>query len=167
MFAIFRHPVERVVSIFYYLQGATWEPTYNPEYASWTIDDYAHSEVCESNWMVRSLTNKMTGPLTPDDFFIAKEVLRKKCLIGLMEGMEESIIRFHAYFKLGDENALECSRNQFATKGSNSHSHPALDQGGETWAVLAKKNALDIRLYEYAQELFEEQGEWLKKEKLI
>jgi len=169
MFALFRHPVERVISIFYYLQGATWEPTYNPEYAQWTIDDYARSPYCESNWMVRSLTNKMTGPLSGDDILVAKEVLRRKCLVGLMEGMDESITRFHSFFRFGDEDALKCSREQFANKGAgtNSHSHPTLDQTSETWAILAQKNTLDIRLYEYAQELFEEQGKWLKKQKLI
>lgn len=169
MFAIFRHPVERVISIFYYLQGATWEPTYNPEYAQWTIDDYALSPYCESNWMVRSLTNKMTGPLSSDDISIAKEVLRRKCLIGLMEGMEESVQRFHSYFGFGDDKALQCSRDHFSRKGSgaNSHSHPVVDQASEIWAVLARKNELDIQLYEYAQQLFKEQGEWLVKKNMI
>ena len=55
MFALFRHPIERLTSIFYYLQKATWEPTYDPQLAQMTIDDYARSEKCESNWLVRSL----------------------------------------------------------------------------------------------------------------
>jgi len=169
MFAVFRHPVERVVSIFHYLQTATWEPTYNPEYATWTIDDYARSPYCESNWMVRSLTGKMTGPLSGDDVGIAKEVLRRKCLVGLMEGMDESMLRFHSFFGFGDDAALGCAREHFSRKGSgaNSNGHPALDQASDTWAELARKNGLDILLYEYAQQLFDEQGEWIKKEKMI
>lgn len=169
MFSIFRHPVERVVSIFYYLQGATWEPTYNPEYAQWTLDDYARSPHCESNWMVRSLTNKMTGPLSGEHFQIARELVQRKCLVGLMEGMEESVARFHTFLRLGDGDALQCALQRFAGKGraSNSHRHPALDQASETWAVLARKNQLDIRLYEYAQQLFEKQGKWLKKQRLV
>ena len=164
MFAVFRHPIDRVVSIFYYLQSATWEPTYNPQYAAWTIDEFARSPYCESNWMVRSLTNKMEGPLSPDDIEIAKEVLRRKCLVGLMERMEESIVRFHTYFGFGDEVALLCSQQTFASKGSsksNSHSHPKLDEQSETYEILRVKNELDIRLYEYAKELFEEQGKLL------
>jgi len=169
MFAVFRHPVERVVSIFHYLQTATWEPTYNPEYATWTIDDYVGSPYCESNWMVRSLTGKMTGPLSGDDLGIAKEALRRKCLVGLMEGMDESVLRFHSFFGFGDEAALGCAREHFSRKGSgaNSNGHPALDQASDTWAELARKNGLDILLYEYAQQLFKEQGEWLKKERMI
>ena len=164
MFAVFRHPIDRVVSIFYYLQSATWEPTYNPQYAAWTIDEFARSPYCESNWMVRSLTNKMEGPLSLDAIEIAKEVLRRKCLVGLMDRMEESIVRFHTYFGFGDEAALLCSQQTFASKGSsksNSHSHPKLDEQSETYEILRVKNELDIRLYEYAKELFEEQGKLL------
>ena len=163
MFALFRHPVERLVSIFYYLQGATWEPTYNPIYAQWTIDDYAQSEYCESNWMVRALLDKMTGPLSGEDIMVAKEVLRRKCIVGLMHRMEDSIVRFHSYFGFGDDNALQCSKDNFVRKGTaqNTHKHPKLDQNSATWEILEKKNGLDLMLFEHAQQLFEEQGKWL------
>ena len=177
MFALFRHPIQRVTSIFYYLQSATWEPTYNPEYAQWTLHEYANSPYCESNWMVRSLVQKMTGPLVPEDVFIAQEILRRKCLVGLMEEMEESIRRFHSYFHyryLGieeDENAaLNCAIENFAKKGlsgQNSHGHPTLDETSETYEILATKNQLDVRLYEFAKELFVEQGKWMKEKKML
>ncbi|KAL7519898.1 hypothetical protein ACHAWX_004652 [Stephanocyclus meneghinianus] len=172
LFAMFRHPVDRVTSIFYYLQKATWEPTYHPVYSTWTIDDYVNSPICESNWMVRSLVNKLEGPLDPDDVKIAKEILSQKCLVGLMDRMEESVVRFHAYFGFGNDAALNCARQQYTTKGSkvaeqNSHSHPALDPNGETYALLAKKNRLDIILYDHAVRLFAEQGTWMKEQKLI
>ena len=188
MFAIFRHPISRLTSIFYYLQSATWEPTYNPHYATMTIDDYASSDTCESNWMVRSLRDKMTGPLNVDDLHIAKEVLRRKCIIGLLERMEESVIRFHTYFKFDTpyEDALNCAIRNFAIKeggggggsgrgnGNNgkqnagpSNNHPKLESNSETYKILEQKNMLDIKLYEYAQELFIEQGEWMKAKKMI
>ena len=187
MFAIFRHPISRLTSIFYYLQLATWEPTYNPHYATMTIDDYASSDTCESNWMVRSLRNKMTGPLNVDDLHIAKEVLRHKCIIGLLERMEESVIRFHTYFKFDTpyEDALNCAIRNFGSKeggggggsrgnGNNgkqnagpSNNHPKLESNSETYKILEQKNMLDIKLYEYAEELFIEQGEWMKAKKMI
>ena len=179
MFALFRHPVQRVTSIFYYLQSATWEPTYNPEYAQWTLFDYANSPYCESNWMVRSLVRKMTGPLNPEDVLIAQEILRRKCLVGLMEDMEESIRRFHSlyfrprYFENNaneEENAaFNCAIEHFATKGlsQNSHGHPKLDETSETWEILAAKNRLDIQLYEFAKELFVEQGKWMKNQNVL
>lgn len=139
MFALFRHPVQRVTGIFYYLQSATWEPTYNPEYAQWTLFDYANSPYCESNWMVRSLVRKMTGPLNPEDVLIAQEILRRKCLVGLMEDMEESIRRFHSlYFRPRyvennaneeENSAFNCAIEHFAKKGLSS-------EGGDEWCVL-------------------------------
>jgi hypothetical protein len=181
MFAIFRHPISRVTSIFYYLQSATWEPTYNPSYAGMTIDDYASSPYCESNWMIRSLRNKMTGPLTVDDLHIAKEILHQKCIIGLLEYMEESVIRFHSYFKFDTpyEDALNCAIRNFAIKESGGGgsskgkqnagrtNHPMLDTNSATYKILEQKNMLDIRLYEYAKELFIEQGEWMTAKNMI
>ncbi len=173
MFALFRHPVNRVVSIFYYLQSATWEPTYNPAYADWTIDDYARSPNCESNWMVRTLVDKMTGPLEPEDVNVAMETLRRKCLVGLLEDMEGSVTRFHHYFRFRTpyDDALGCSLRNFATKGGNhgqnGHVHPNLDPKSETYRILEQKNQLDVRLYDYAKELYAEQGEWMQRMKLI
>lgn len=170
MFAVFRSPVDRIVSLFYYLQQATWEPTFNKEYASMTIDEYARSPLCESNWMVRSLVNKMEGPLEPFDFAIAKEVIRQKCIIGLLDEMDETIRRFHSFFGFENEEALACARQKFAVAGgsqSNSHTHPKLDPNGDTWQIIEKKNMLDIRLFEYAIELWHEQGEWMKNENML
>jgi len=169
MFAVFRSPVDRIVSLFYYLQQATWEPTYNPEYASMTIDEYAHSPLCESNWMVRSLVNKMEGPLEPSDIAIAKEIIRQKCIVGLLSEMDETIRRFHSFFGFENDEALTCARQNFAVAGgsqSNSHKHPKLDHG-ETWQAIESKNMLDIRLFEYAIELWHEQGGWLQNENMF
>ena len=170
MFAVFRSPVDRIVSLFYYLQQATWEPTYNAEYASMTIDEYARSPLCESNWMVRSLVNKMEGPLEPSDIAIAKEIIRQKCIIGLLDEMDETIRRFHSFFGFENDEALTCARQNFAVAGgsqSNSHKHPKLDPNEDTWQVIEKKNMLDIRLFEYAIELWHEQGEWMKNENML
>ena len=174
LFAVFRDPIERVTSIFYYLQKATWEPTYSPIYATWTIHDYAKSPVVESNWMVRSLVNKLEGPLEPDDVKVAMEILNKKCLVGLIDRMEESIMRFHRYFGFDNERSLNCAFEQYVSKekGSrteeqNSHSHPQIERKGETYRLLAEKNSLDIILYEYAILLFEDQGKWMKDQNLL
>ena len=174
LFAVFRDPIDRATSTFYYLQKATWEPTYNPIYATWTIHDYANSPRVESNWMVRSLVNKLEGPLDPEDVEVAKEILHKKCLVGLMDRMEESILRFHKYFGFDNERSLQCAFEQYVSKetGSrteeqNSHSHPQLERKGETYRLLAEKNSFDIVLYEYAVRLFEDQGKWMKDQKIV
>ena len=182
MFTLFRHPIDRVVSIFYYLKTATWEPTFNKLFEQWTIDEYVKSQYVESNWMVRSLIGQMTGPLSPGALDTAKEVLRRKCLVGFMSKMEESIIRFHKYFKFGmhHDDALQCAiqtfvkdggskqviHSEYAVQGgstaSNKSKYPKLnDENSETYIILAATNSLDIQLYEYAIELFDEQGKLL------
>lgn len=91
-----------------------------------------------------------------------------------MDRMEESVLRFHAYFGWREEEALDCAKKQYISKSNgsrveeqNSHSHPTLDPKGETYASLAKKNRLDIVLYEYAVRLFDEQGKWMRDQNLI
>ena len=101
-FSVMRHPVERAVSLFYYLQNATWERTYDPTLQNMTLEEYATSEKAESNWMVRMLNNE---PAAVDErhLNIAKEILKDKVLIGLTEKMEDSVARFYSYFGWGGE----------------------------------------------------------------
>lgn len=45
IFCVFRHPIERAVSLFYYLKKASWEPTFNSKLEKIeSIEDYAISE---------------------------------------------------------------------------------------------------------------------------
>ena len=53
LFLVIRHPLERVVSLFYYLQNATHEPTYNPSYQTMTLEEYSNSTYVESNFITR------------------------------------------------------------------------------------------------------------------
>lgn len=161
MFAVFRNPIDRIVSQFYYLQNATWEPTYNPAFAKMTIAQYVRSDIVESNWMVRTLVNKMVGPLSSEDLPVAKEILRKKCVVGLMGHLNSSIARFEKYFGFTHKSSKSTEEIQrcvskYMRKGSNSHRHPTqLDR--ETEEILTQKNGLDIELFRFAQKLFLEQ----------
>jgi len=49
IFALFRNPVDRSVSKFYYLQGATWERTYRPEWAGMSIMEWAMKHNLDEN----------------------------------------------------------------------------------------------------------------------
>jgi hypothetical protein len=74
MFAMFRHPIQRVISLFYYLQTATHEVTYNPKLAEMTIEEYAESPLLEANFIIRSLVNKMEEPLSMSDLNFKKKM---------------------------------------------------------------------------------------------
>lgn len=102
--ALFRHPIDRVVSKFYYLQTATWERTYRPEWAELTIMEWAQKPSEDENFMVRKLVGKSFGdPVDLHDLIVAKELVRQRVVVGLMSEMEESFKRFNIVLGV-DEN---------------------------------------------------------------
>lgn len=162
LFAMFRHPVERVISLFYYLRSATWEPTYNPVLQNMTLQEYAESQLAESNFMVRGLVDKMEGALSDDDLELAKEILRQKCVVGLMDRWEESMDRFDFFFNFQPdgarhEQARQCREGFREKGGSNKHKHPAVNHTSVAYLELERKNDLDLRLYDYIHKLYSEQ----------
>ena len=170
-FTIVRDPIDRVVSLFYYLQKASHEPTYNPALQEMTLEDYATSSLAETNFVSRTLLNKMEAPLLEDDFLRAAEILRTKCLIGLLDQLEESVRRFDLYFgfqvahdptsadpSFSSSSSLVCT-DKYLKTGSNRHCHPAVPpKDSPTYQVLQRNNHMDVRLYAYARELFTQQA---------
>ena len=158
IFSVMRHPVERAVSLFYYLQNATWERTYDPTLQNMTLEEYATSKKAESNWMVRMLNNE---PATVDDrhLHIAKRILQEKVLIGLTSQMEESVRRFYSYFGWSGpgDRWSQCER-RLLFGGANTNDHHSLKEGAMAWDLLSSRNSLDVALYDYAVELFHRQG---------
>jgi len=159
MFTMMRNPIERAVSLFHYLGVADWEPTYDPDLAYISIEMYARSKRIEHNWMVRFLSNELERDLTEKHLDVAKEVLRKKCLVGILDEKAESFMRFEKYFgwPLPSEEAKSCHEN-FIENASNKHDHPLIEEGSAAWELLSVKNDLDMKLYEYGKELFREQA---------
>lgn len=48
-FTLIRHPIERTVSTFYYLQISDWEPTYNVDYKNMSLLQYAQGDKVPSD----------------------------------------------------------------------------------------------------------------------
>eukprot|EP00549_Striatella_unipunctata_P004551 CAMPEP_0118697722 /NCGR_PEP_ID=MMETSP0800-20121206/14706_1 /TAXON_ID=210618 ORGANISM="Striatella unipunctata, Strain CCMP2910" /NCGR_SAMPLE_ID=MMETSP0800 /ASSEMBLY_ACC=CAM_ASM_000638 /LENGTH=505 /DNA_ID=CAMNT_0006597269 /DNA_START=173 /DNA_END=1690 /DNA_ORIENTATION=+ len=165
LFTVFRHPVERAISMFYYIQVADWEPTYKPELKSWTLEQYATSDIIENNWMTRQLSNQLGGDLTEDNLKVALEVIRRKFLVGLMSEMETTMGRFEKFFRwkyhVNPTNQEKC-RVQLLSGGANSNSKnkPKKEKpkpGDKVYELLAWQNNYDLQLYEYIEALFQEQ----------
>lgn len=96
IYALFRHPVDRAVSKFYYLQTATWERTYRPEWVGMDIIDWATEENADENFIVKKLMGKkLSETVDMSDLIIAKEIIRQHFVVGLMNDMEESVRRFN------------------------------------------------------------------------
>jgi hypothetical protein len=159
-FTMMRDPIDRAVSMFHYLSVANWEPTYDPSLAYISIEMYARSKRAEHNWMTRFLSNELERDLNDKHLAIAKKVLAKKCVVGLLEHKEESFHRFEKYFRWGpkDQKEIECRDRLLHWGWSNKHSHPQVEEGSVVWDLLYKKNSYDMQLYHFAQGLFTEQG---------
>jgi len=161
-FVLLRHPIRRAVSMFYYLKDATWEHTYSEVYQEMDINEYATSQYAEDNWMVRFLTNEMSGNVYDRHLDLAKEVLESKCLVGIMEDFAASIKRFDRYFgwsKIDFGGPVSMTDRgtcvaRVIKNPDNAHPHPKVEEDGEVWNLLLEKNKYDLALYEYARHLF-------------
>lgn len=158
-FTFIRHPIERAVSLFYYLGVASHEPTYDPQLRYISIEMWAKSKRVEHNWMTRFLSNELKGDLTPKHLEIAKAVLRQKCLVGLLEEKTESWLRFQKFFgwQFYTEEMSECKDKLLNWKWSSKNQHELVHEDSSAWELLYKQNMLDMELYNYARQLFEEQ----------
>lgn len=177
MFALFRHPVDRALGMYYYLARASWDPMYNPSLAKMSITEYAKSKYIENNWVTRFLVKKPRGKLTHYDLLLAKKMLKFKCLVGLYDEMEASLARFQKYFGWNITESYEATavvncRRGIISNGDKVLDHPvsvkdgrahdfdaAVKDGSSTWNAIAKQNRFDMELYEYAKRVFKSQGE--------
>lgn len=173
--ALFRHPVDRAFSMFYYLQTATWERTYRPEWANMTVLEWANLPNAEEDYMVRKLVGKSFGMEADEtDLIIAKELVRQRFIVGLMGEMNESIRRFNIVLGIDEENERsqkcmgefglstpteEDDKAPMEAVKKNSNSHPKFEEGSSEYDAVAGRNHLDMLLYKYVEALFEAQKE--------
>mmetsp|Transcript_9699 Transcript_9699/g.21033 ORF Transcript_9699/g.21033 Transcript_9699/m.21033 type:complete len:363 (+) Transcript_9699:108-1196(+) len=174
IFALFRNPVDRCVSKFYYLQTATWERTYRPEWEGMDIIEWTTNHNLDENFLVKKIMGKKLGDHAKiGDLIIAKEIVRRRFIVGLMNDMDESIRRFNIVLGLdyANERGQQCREEYFGSKdhrrlqddaaGSavNSNPHPKVLEGTPEYNLIAERNALDMILYNYIVLLYDEQRE--------
>jgi hypothetical protein len=154
-FTIMRHPVERSISMFHYLQEAYWEPTYRPEFKNWTLLDYAKRPDMDSDWMVRFLVDKPGNPrqvpLTRLDLERAKIIVRDKIWVGFIDNMQESIEKFGRKFGWSDLPQFQPCVQTLGRGGANRNPHAKVSKDSIEWQELMRVHSLDIELYEYAR----------------
>jgi len=161
MFTLLRHPIERVISSFYYLAVADWETNHDPNLSRMSIERWARSKYMESNnWMTRVLSNELQVDLTEHHLEIAKEVLRTKCIVGFMEAMGDAFDRFQLYFGWNYPNAQSraCTEQRLYWRWTKKNSHPMFEIKTPTYELLLERNHYDMELYTYARWLFDAQA---------
>ena len=163
-FTMMRHPIERAVSLFHYLGSdhAKHEPTYDPQLKYISIEMWARSNRVEFNWMTRFLSNELDGDLTAMHLAIAKKILKEKCLVGLLEEKVQSWLHFEKYFGWRfNQEMRQCHEKLWNYAWSSKHQHEMIEEGSEAWELLYQQNRLDMQLYKYATQIFEEQRSFL------
>ena len=111
--------------------------------------------------MTRFLSNKLGGELTVDDEALAREVLRTRALVGLLRKKHESYQRFKDYFGWRVNDAYPekvACEDKHLEWGWMASDYKNVAEGSEEWNALKMSNTFDMRLYEYAEKLFEAQG---------
>jgi len=166
MFALFRHPVDRAISMYYYLAKATWDPQYNPQLTQMSVEEYAKSKYIENNWLTRFLVSKPGGTLNHSDMLMAKKIIKFKCLVGLYDDIEASMARFHRYFGWNAKQSPEtksrikqCTSEKITQGDKNILEHPTVRQNSVAWNAIVHQNRFDMELYEYAKKIYRIQGE--------
>ena len=187
MFVLFRDPLDRTLSFFYHKQQDNESVHYDPSMEIYSLVDWVNSPSYITNFMTRTLVGKMDNqiPLTAVDLDVAKEILRRKCVVGLLDEKAESMKRFARLFgwdadvnhdslsllqgeaaasrakaerwKSQIVNDEECEDKLLHINWLNKHRHPALREGSVEYKVVKSKNSFDLELYYYAKQLFEEQ----------
>lgn len=170
MFALFRHPIERQVSKFFYLRKATWEPTYNIHWQTMSLTEWASRERGENNWMVRKLVGKdPTSELGPDDLKTAMEIIRTKFLIGLLDRYQESIHRFNIFLGVDESSPRnqQCINEFTESRKSdrrgqknegNSYAHPEAKEGSPAWKSLSQIHSYDVALFKFIRQEYGNQA---------
>jgi hypothetical protein len=172
MFALFRHPVERAVSKFYYLSKATWEPTFDETWANMTLEEWASNDRGENNWLVHHLAGKKHyEPVYRDDLENAKDIIKSKFIVGLMNDFDESVNRFNMLLGVdgSDPKNKQCIADFVQTKKehtdkeerttkkrdlSNRNSYTKAEEGSAAWDMLSKIHELDVELYSFIEEQY-------------
>jgi len=175
MFAMIRNPIERELSNFFDVRSQAK----GEDVATYEISDWIGSPFYARNIMVRRLVNKLDPEIevTMNDLLVAKEILRRKCIIGLLELKFESWNRFQMMYKnrwrLDErEESPSCQERllnwgwknknpmrpliDFTLKKSLRKRDPQIIDM-ETYKEIASLNQLDMLLYEYCKHLFWEQ----------
>ena len=184
LFMMFRNPIEREISNFYAVRSQSEDPVVS----TLALSDWINLPSYLGNSMVRQLAQQMDPAVnvTLNDLMIAKEVIRRKCIVGLLEEKQESWNRFqHIFKKRWNMNIREpnpaCHERLLNWGWRNQNSvKPFIDISVEdplqrehesivdksTYKKIGELNQLDMLLYEYAKYIFLEQSALFNTEKV-
>ena len=168
-FVMMRHPVKRAVDLFYYRQHATWERTYDAELAVMSLEDYVASDKVVENLEVRMLNNlkDFSVEVTEAHVAVAKEILRRKFVVGIFEWFDVSMVRIEKYFGWWEQHKVMSNLTvnnchyRIIEHGDHIGNFPKVPDKENIYSILMTRNWADVELYHYSKTLFAEQAKLL------
>lgn len=148
-----RNPIRRAVATYKRLQMR------KPDMVKdMTLEQFALSDHLQDNFLTRTLSGNRDAPLTQTDLDAAKEVLKRKFVVGLYDDFEESVHRFEAFFgwKLTDSSS-SCQSKIIQREMDLDYNDFDSIPYDSAYAAIAEKNREDLELYKYAEYLYQYQ----------
>jgi hypothetical protein len=174
LFVAIRHPAEREFARFRYLRR--WdhgklmkEGDARNDAGGMSYEEFADSDYVVDDWMTRTLVGKGSDEsLTAGDMHTAKEILRRKAVIGLYSDLLGAMRHYARHF--GWDNASKGGRLTDGTlacfessilEGMGRETHGTADlvdedalEGSAPWRRIMERNKFDWELYAYSQHLY-------------
>ncbi|KAL3785518.1 hypothetical protein ACHAW5_005272 [Stephanodiscus triporus] len=169
LFVVVRHPAEREFARFRYLRRWDHGKLMEGDDEGMSYAEFAESDYVADNWMTRTLVGKgEDAVLTAQDMQTAKEILRRKAVVGLYSDVLGAIRHYARYFgwdhamnggKL-NERTLACFESAIL-EGMAKETYGTADlvdvdaqEGSDPWRKIMEKNKFDWELYVYSQHLY-------------
>lgn len=112
------------------------------------------------NWLTRLLSNVHDRDVTFKELGIAKQVVRQTCLVGTMDKMKTSIIRFQEHFGWSYKDGMSAEQGEKCIDDAMAGNVPVetwLDHEGIEFKTFYESNKMDCQLYELAQSAWRHQ----------
>ena len=101
--ALFRHPVDRAISLFHRLQASG-----NAKYTDMSVLEWTNLKSSESNYMVHNLRGLPNDrEIDNIDLILAKELIRQRFVVGLRDEIAESFRRFDIVLGVDKKNDVD------------------------------------------------------------
>ncbi|KAL3803318.1 hypothetical protein HJC23_009282 [Cyclotella cryptica] len=175
LFVMLRHPVEAQFARLRYLRGTSSGdlPERYDELMNMSYEEFSNSDFVDDDWMTRALVNKVYGEvLTPNDMQTAKEILRRKAIIGLYDAPLVSFKKYARYFNWDQlrtggfftaeteqcvENLIEVAKSKDEILGAVDLNEDEAKEGSKAWKTIMERNKFDYELFMYGQMLYKYQ----------
>jgi hypothetical protein len=149
---VLRNPVDRIVSVYYYLLQSKFHPQHHLVKGK-TLEEFVSCCTAHHNGQTRFIA----GKLNPRDRWQPTNLLEKAkknlqenfAVVGLTERFDESLIFF--------KRKLAWEDMPFYVKQNKSQKPQEIAIPKSTLKLIQNKNSLDVALYKYANDIFEYQ----------